>query len=318
MPILMHKVAFLSFLKSEKNFSKHTITAYDSDLEQFAAFMIPLSLTSCQDVGHQHIRAWTAQMLRDNISTRSVHRRISCLKTFFKWLQRQNLVTDNPTRKIVLPKVAKKLPTTVTETQLEQLLAQNAHDTATDFTTVRDQMIIEILYATGIRRAELLSLKIQDIDFQAQRLKVLGKGNKERLIPFGKKLADALRDYLQIREATFPRNEVKELLLNKKGEAANGYVLATAVKAQLGQVTQLKKRSPHVLRHSFATHLADAGADLNAIKTLLGHSSLAATQVYTHNSIERLRKVYEQAHPRGDKKATTDKAIENEAANSDE
>lgn len=268
-------------------------------MNQFITFLDTYSLTSVTEVRHTHIRAWIVDMMQHEVSARSVNRKLSCLKTYFNFLQKRQHIVANPMAKVVAPKMSKRLPTTVPERNLELLFDQM--EWGSGFLGVRDRAILELLYNTGMRRSELVNMKVSDIDFGSYRVKVLGKGNKERLIPFGKNLGDILRGYLEMRAQTFPANIKHDLFLTKKGDPLADSAVYQIVKKQLSFVTSQDKRSPHVLRHSFATHLSENGADLNAIKELLGHASLSATQIYTHNSVEKLKKVYEQAHPKSGK-----------------
>jgi integrase/recombinase XerC len=295
----LHLDVFFSYIESEKRYSPHTITAYRHDMNQFVTFIQSYSLTSITEVRHTHIRAWIVALMRDETSARSVNRYLSCLKTYFKLLQKRGYIVANPMAKVTNPKIAKRLPVAVPERNLALLFEQIQW--GDDYPSVLARAIMEILYNTGIRRSELLGLQVNDIDFTVQRIKVLGKGNKERLIPFGKKLADILRGYFEKRHGQFPFTNLTKFFLNEKGEPLEESKLYYIVKKYLSMVTTQEQRSPHVLRHSFATHLSEAGADLNAIKELLGHASLSATQIYTHNSVEKLKKVYQQAHPKSGK-----------------
>ena len=290
---------FFQYISSEKRLSKNTNIGYQIDLNQFITFLDTYSLTSATEVRHTHIRAWIVDMMQHEVSARSVNRKLSCLKTYFNFLQKRQLIVANPMAKVVAPKMSKRLPTTVPERNLELLFDQM--EWGSGFLGVRDRAILELLYNTGMRRSELVNMKVSDIDFGSYRVKVLGKGNKERLIPFGKNLGDILRGYLEMCAQTFPANIKHALFLTKKGDPLADSAVYQIVKKQLSFVTSQDKRSPHVLRHSFATHLSENGADLNAIKELLGHASLSATQIYTHNSVEKLKKVYEQAHPKSGK-----------------
>ena len=290
---------FFQYISSEKRLSKNTNIGYQIDLNQFMTFLDMYSLTSVTEVRHTHIRAWIVDMMQHEVTARSVNRKLSCLKTYFNFLQKRQLIVANPMAKVVAPKMSKRLPTTVPERNLELLFDQM--EWGSGFVGVRDRAILELLYNTGMRRSELVNMKVSDIDFGSYRVKVLGKGNKERLIPFGKNLGDILRGYLEMRVQTFPGNIKHDLFLTKKGDHLADSAVYQIVKKQLSFVTSQDKRSPHVLRHSFATHLSENGADLNAIKELLGHASLSATQIYTHNSVEKLKKVYEQAHPKSGK-----------------
>jgi integrase/recombinase XerC len=239
-----------------------------------------------------------AQM-SDGTAARSVNRKLSCLTTYFKLLQKRTYVSANPMAKVTFPKISKRLPVTVTERKMDLLLEQT--EWGNTYTDVLEKTIVELLYGTGMRCSELTGLKQSQIDFGQQQLKILGKGNKERLIPVSKKLIEILRGYLEEKRMKFPMTTKPDFFLNDKGEPMNHNRVYALVKKKLAVVTTQEKRSPHVLRHSFATHLSENGADLNAIKELLGHASLQATQIYTHSSVERLKKVYLQAHPKSGK-----------------
>ncbi len=287
----------MQYIAFEKRFSTHTITAYKNDLEQFTAYIDKqYSLTSIEEVRHFHIRSWIVALMGKGITPRSVHRKLASLKSYFKFLIKKEYLQHNPTLKVVLPKTGKRLPTIIEEKAMGILLEDVVF--TDDYKGVRDKMMIELFYATGIRRSELINVKIEDFQFERQVLKVKGKGRKERLVPYGSYLAELLENYLEIRKNTFSNNSNPYLFLTQKGNQLYPKLVYNVVKKYLSVVSTVEKRSPHTLRHSFATHLSDNGADLNAIKKLLGHSSLAATQVYTHNSIEKLKKVYEQAHPK--------------------
>lgn len=293
----MKQDAFFKYMQYEKRSSPHTITAYKKDIEQFFDYLKQhYPETDIADIDHLQIRSWMVELLSNGITPRSTNRKLSSLKSYFKYLRKNNHIEHDPMLKVVAPKVGKRLPTIVEEKQLKQLFEQVKF--SDDFIGQRDRLIIDLLYSTGMRRSELVNLTIDNIDLSQQQLKVLGKGNKERLIPFGVKLRDFVQTYLDIRTHTFPYADSRRLLLNKKGENVNAQLVYNVVKKYLSAVTTAEKKSPHVLRHSFATHLANNGADINAIKELLGHANLAATQIYTHNSIDQLKKVYEQAHPK--------------------
>jgi integrase/recombinase XerC len=295
----LHTELFFQYISSEKRLSKNTLIAYEMDIKQFTEFLIPECLTSVKEVRHLHIRSWIVEMMQGEANPRSINRRLSCLKTYFKFLQKRGLVEGNPMAKVVNPKTAKRLPESVTERKLDLLFTQKEWNNT--FKDQRNRAILETFYSTGIRLSELTGLKMSSVDFGSSRLKVLGKGNKERLIPFGKNLHDILRGYLLKREEAFPATLTTAFFLTKDGNGMTGNSVYEVVKKHLSLVTSQEKRSPHVLRHSFATHLSENGADLNAIKELLGHTSLAATQIYTHNSVEKLKKAYEQAHPKSGK-----------------
>ena len=295
----LHTELFFQYISSEKRLSKNTLIAYEMDLKQFTEFLIPECLTSVTEVRHLHIRSWIVEMMQEDANPRSINRRLSCLKTYFKFLQKRGLIEGNPMAKVVNPKTAKRLPESVTERKLDLLFTQK--EWKNTFKDQRNRAILETFYSTGIRLSELTGLKMSSVDFGSSRLKVLGKGNKERLIPFGKNLYDILRGYILKRAEAFPATLTNDFFLTREGDGMSGNSVYEVVKKNLSLVTSQEKRSPHVLRHSFATHLSENGADLNAIKELLGHTSLAATQIYTHNSVEKLKKAYEQAHPKSGK-----------------
>ncbi len=230
-------------------------------------------------------------------SARSIVRRLSCLKTYFKFLKKRGLIEKDPMRKVAAPRMGKRLPVFVQESQMAALFSHI--EFPDDYEGWRSRLLLETLYATGIRRSEASNLKIKDIDFSRMVLRILGKGGKERLVPFARYLSDLLEKFLEARKMVFPGTQEPWLFLNRKGEQFSPESIYYLVRKHLSTVTTLEQRSPHVLRHSFATHLSNNGADLNAIKELLGHSNLASTQVYMHNNIERLIQVYEQAHPKG-------------------
>jgi len=296
----MHHTAFLEHLEFEKRFSSHTLTAYRSDLNQFSTFLSDLyQLTSIKEVKHTHIRSWMVQLMQNKVQSRSINRKLSCLKTFFKYLQKRGFLDKNPMQKVIAPKMGKRLPTFVHRQKLESMFKEV--DFGEDYAGARNRMILELLYGTGMRRSELIGLEIGDIDLQLSKLRVLGKGNKERIIPINAHLQELIGEYLEIRMESFGSEKSASFLLTDKGSKLYPKFVYNIVNRYLSLVTTIEQRSPHVLRHSFATHLSGNGADLNAIKGLLGHASLAATQVYTHNSIERLQEVYKQAHPKAQK-----------------
>lgn len=295
----MNYSPFFNFIEFEKRLSKHTITAYRADLNAFNNFLeLTFDITNSTEVLHIHIRSWIVSLVEQGCTPRTVNRKISALKTFFKFLQRRGEVESNPFAKVIAPRIGKKLPVSVNKDRIEKLL--DHIEFPNTYEGVRDQAILEVCYGTGVRRSELINLTILDVDFYHQRLKVLGKGNKERVVPFGIHLVKVLEGYLVKREEHFGEAYPEDaLFLTKKGKKLYPKLVYNIVNRYLSAVTTVEQRSPHVLRHSFATHLSDAGADLNAIKKLLGHANLAATQIYTHNSIEKLKNVYAQAHPKG-------------------
>ncbi|NSW44718.1 MAG: tyrosine-type recombinase/integrase [Bacteroidales bacterium] len=285
--------AFASYLKFEKNYSSHTIKAYISDLQQCNAFIV-LQNKDLFSAETSDLRAWVINLLEDHVSASSIHRKISSLKTFYHFLQREKLVSKNPTRKLILPKTKKRLPVFIEEKNMLELFSHLTFDD--NFSGKRDKLVLSLLYATGIRLSELISLKINDIDFSQKTIKVLGKRRKERIIPFGAILEHDLKTYLYLRNEKELNSPY--LIITEKNEPAYAKLIYRIVHSYLTIASNVDKKSPHVLRHTFATHLLNNGADLNAIKELLGHANLAATQVYTHNSFEQLKKIYNKAHPR--------------------
>ena len=286
---------FLKYLQLEKRYSPHTVKAYQIDLTQFQDYLEETYECVLQKAKHSMVRSWLAQMLDYGISSRSVNRKITALKSFYKFLLKEEIIIEDPTIKVVSPKMSKKLPAFVEEGQMRQLLDEL--DFTDDYAGVRDKLMIELFYSTGIRQAELINLKIKDVDLSSNLIKVLGKRNKERLIPLTIELRQKIDAYLNLR-AELSIKDSKYLLLTNKGKKLYPTLVYRQVNHYLSQVTSLDKKSPHVLRHTFATHMLNNGADLNAIKELLGHANLSATQVYTHNTIDKLKKIYKQAHPR--------------------
>ncbi|HHS95957.1 MAG TPA: integrase [Phaeodactylibacter sp.] len=294
----MTTTTFFKYLQFEKRFSTHTLLAYKVDLQQFKDYLhTTYELSNAQEVTSQHIRSWMVHLMQKGLTTRTVNRKLSALKSYFKFLKKRGHLDANPMAKIIAPKIAKRLPVFVQKDQIEMLF--DTVDFGEGYDGIRNRSIMELLYATGMRRAELISLKVSDISFANNHIKVIGKGNKERLIPMNPKIEKVLKSYLFEKQKYFPTQSY--LFLTRKGEKMYPKLVYNLVNKYLSFVTTLEQRSPHVLRHTFATHLSDNGADLNAIKDLLGHASLAATQVYTHNSIEKLKKAYEQAHPKAKK-----------------
>ena len=290
---------FLDYLRYEKRFSPHTLTAYESDLGQFVEFLQKTyDLSDPAEIRHTHVRSWMVDLMEKGNVPRSVNRKLSCLKSFFKFLRKQGDITTNPMLKVISPKTGKRLPEFVPEKAMSFLFEQV--DFGEGHAGLRNRLVMEVLYCTGIRKSELIGLKTENMDFSTNNIKVYGKGGKERLIPVARHLAELMRRYIELRKTVFPGNEVSNLILTDKGQPLTAGIVYNIVKRYLSIVTTQEKRSPHVLRHSFATHLSNGGADLNAIKELLGHSSLASTQVYTHNSIEKLKRVYQQAHPKAE------------------
>ncbi len=287
---------FLDYLRFERNFSKHTLLSYENDLTQFAAFLkSTYEIENLQEASATMIRSWMAEMMQDEISARSVIRKASTLRTFYHYLLREEVITADPMVKISAPKMPSRLPVFVTQKEIGVLF----HDIefSNDFKGTRDRLILEIFYATGIRLSELITLKDAHVDIYNLTIKVFGKRAKERIIPIPGILKDFIIGYRTERDKLGLKGEY--FFVETKGDALYEKQVYLIVHNYLGMVTTLHKKSPHVLRHTFATHLLDNGADINSVKELLGHANLAATQVYTHNSLEKLKKVYKQAHPRG-------------------
>ena len=289
---------FLKHLKFEKRYSVHTLKAYQTDLSQFESFYTSsVGQFDPSEMTHHSIRAWLIELFDSGVSARSINRKISTLKSFFGYLAANDLITVNPMVKVSSPKTAKNLPSFVEEENVNSLLDSWEMDDS--FLKWRDFLIIELFYFTGIRLSELIQLRISDISFDGLTIKVLGKRNKERLIPLTANLVTDIRTYLELRSRDFfPFQPQDFLFITPKGRPVYAVLVYRVVKRYLQLVTHLEKRSPHILRHSFATHMLNHGADLNAIKEILGHANLSATQVYTHNTFEKLKKVYKQAHPR--------------------
>lgn len=290
---------FLDFLRYEKRFSPHTVTSYQTDLIQFAAFLKQeYELEEPAQATHPLIRGWVVSLMGQDLDPRTVNRKVACLRSYYKFLLRTHRIEANPMLRIKAPKMAKKLPEFVPEEPLNRLL--NSFEFEPTFAGVRDQLMLETLYGTGIRLSELLSIADDDLDTSARTVRVTGKGNKQRVVPLNPSLLLVLENYRTARAAEFgPAAAGSPLLRTDKGEPLYEKLVYRTVKKYLSQIsTSAAHQHPHALRHAFATHLLGKGADLNAIKELLGHASLAATQVYTHLSVDRLKSVFEQAHPR--------------------
>ncbi len=280
---------FLVHLKVERRLSIHTVTAYENDLKQFLAFIG--SEVDITEIKSDLIRSWLIQLSDDTIQNRSINRKLATLRTFFKFLLRRGDRKDNPMTTIKMIKTKKKLPQFLRESEIEPLF--NTPIDTNSFEDLRDQLILYLLYGTGIRLAELISLKRTQVNLQSGTIRVIGKRNKERMIPIPKLIEVLITNYLTACPYTH-----ENLLLTDKGEILYPVFVQRLVKKQLSRISTLEKLSPHILRHTYATHLLNRGADLNAIKELLGHANLAATQVYTHNSMEKIKEIYSQAHPK--------------------
>jgi len=294
----MQKNSFRNYLHYEKRFSDHTIKAYLADVDQCFDFIgTTFAIEDPAGVAHGHIRSWMVHLLETGKTPRSINRKLSSLRSYYRFMQREGIVKTNPFSKITGPKMGKRLPEVVEEKKLNFLLDEMKFPEG--FEGIRDRLIIELLYLVGLRRSELISMTPSDVDSSRQIIKVHGKGGKQRNVPVSSKVLHSVNDYVDHRNSEFGGLGADvPLIVTDKGKQAYPKYIYNKVTKYLGMVTSSDKRSPHVLRHSFATHLAEEGADINAIKELLGHSSLAATQVYTHTSIKRLKEAYDQANPK--------------------
>ena len=292
---------FLQHIRYEKRLSHHTLTAYASDLEQFNTFLTAeCAVEQPERADFRHIRSWIVSLVEAGLDKSSVNRKIATLRAFYGFLLRRKVTLLDPMTKIQALKTNRKLPQYVEEKPMEMLLSDvEFPDT---FEGVRDKLVLELLYGTGIRLSELTGLKTADVNLYDKTILVLGKRNKHRLIPLTQTLFELVQHYTRLKETAFSgQADQTVLIVSDKGVPAYAMLIQRIVKRNLALVTTLEKKSPHVLRHSFATHLLNRGADLNAIKDLLGHSSLAATQIYTHTSLDQLKKTYDQAHPKAKK-----------------
>ncbi len=296
---------FYTYLIAEKRSSPHTVESYKNDLAQFEAFCKnDFEIEAYSEVTHSVVRSWLASLMDEKYAVASVHRKLSSVNAYFRFLQKIEEVESNPARNIPKPKLPKRLPYFVDEKGSEKLYAAKLYTEEqangkipSPFEAQRDKVLMTILYETGIRRAELIGLRDQDVDFYLNQIKVTGKRNKMRYVPVGKDMASEIKTYMELRDKEVER-KTDSLLVTDQGKKISNSFVYSKVKQYLSQTSTLKKKSPHVLRHTFATHMLNNGADLNVIKEILGHSSLAATQVYTHNNIEKLKSIHQKMHPR--------------------
>ena len=292
-----YKESFLQYLQIEKRYSPHTVRSYLNDLDQFGAFLKGMGHTADPvEVTSHDIRAWIVSMLDAGYSTVSVHRKISCIRVYYRFLLKDGIVDNNPLLKIVLPKRKKKLPVFIEEKAMGTLL--DDYNFGDDFEGIRNRTIIEMLYFTGMRRSELIGLKNIDVDLADSTVKVTGKRNKQRIIPLVRTFLKRLEYYIKLRDERAGAWATEWFFITGKGNKLYDKYVYNIVRSYLSVVTTADRKSPHILRHTFATHMLNNGADLNSIKELLGHANLSATQVYTHNTFEKLKKIYKQAHPR--------------------
>ena len=297
---MVDKGSFLDYLRFEKHYSQHTVRSYDNDIGQFFSFInMHKGTYKIAEINSTDVRSWMIFLLDKGYSTVSVHRKISSLRTFFRFNIRAGIIKVNPVENIILPKRQKRLPVFIEETSLDRLL--DHYSFGEGYNGIRDRTIIEMLYTTGMRKAELIGLRINDVDIGNRTVRVLGKRNKERIIPLIGSFCENLSLYIDLRNENFPDQTEGWLFLTDRGNKLYDKFVYNTVKRYLDMVTTIEKKSPHVLRHTFATHMLNHGADLNSVKEILGHANLSATQVYTHNTFEKLKKVYKQAHPRANK-----------------
>jgi len=292
----MHIESFIEYLRCEKNYSSHTAESYRNDLMQFQTFVAgDNGDLDPAEIDAVWVRRWIVSLMDEGYSARSVNRKLSAVKSFFRYLRRQNILSVNPLRQVKGPKTGHPLPYFVRDADMNRLLEADADDGS--FLSRRDRAVIDMFYTTGIRCAELVGLRDSDIDFAQGMIKVTGKRNKQRLIPFADTLKNTLHDYIVIRNREVDRQS-EAFFVRPNGRPMSNNSVYMLVHKRLGEIADLSRRSPHTLRHTFATSMMNGGADLNAVRELLGHESLASTEIYTHTSFEELKKVYNQAHPR--------------------
>jgi integrase/recombinase XerC len=294
---MRYKELFIEYLRFEKRYSKHTILSYENDLNQYLDFAQNTGIHD-EIPDAKTIRMWIVEQMETGITARSIHRKMSTLRSFCKYLMQQGHLRSNPLDKVIKPRLKKRLPEFIEEERINSFL--DKFEFGNDYTGARNRLIIELLYQTGIRRAELIALKTDSFQPYKNQVRVFGKRNKERIIPVLPSLAELITSYTEKRNKEFPEVEYENLLLTERGKPVYDKLIYRVVRNFLSMITTKDKKSPHILRHTFATHLLNKGADLNAIKELLGHANLSATQVYTHNSFENLRNSYNKAHPRAD------------------
>lgn len=288
---------FIQYLRSEKRFSKHTVLAYENDLNQFLFYLDEVyEINDLNDVNDKIVRSWMVHLSDLGLSARSINRKLSTLKSFYRFSCNNGFSKLNPLVNVIGPKQEQRLPEFVDEKEMMKLFLNISFEN--DFKGTRDKIILDLFYQTGMRLSELRGLKIKDVDFSQKVLKVLGKRNKERLIPLHEGMLNELKKYIIEREG-FVDKEEEALIIDNKGSKCNEKFVYRTVNSYLSTITLTTKKSPHIIRHTFATHMLNRGADLNTIKEILGHANLAATQVYTHNSIDKLKAIYKQAHPKG-------------------
>jgi integrase/recombinase XerC len=289
---------FINYIKVEKRYSGHTVRAYSDDIGQFVRYLQTQNLaTDILSIHQTEVRHWVVSLINDAVTPRTLRRKIAALNTFYKYCLRNELISVNPAEGLILPKLGKNLPEFIKESSIDVLFDDDHFEKG--FPGIRDKLVLELFYATGMRLAEMVSLDISSLDMDKGEIKILGKRNKERIVPLTGTLINMLKLYLSVRAENIQADSItNRLILTNQGHSAYPRMIQRLVRKHLIQSTTLDKKSPHLLRHTFATHMLNNGADLNAVKELLGHASLAATEIYTHNTYEKLRSIYKQAHPR--------------------
>jgi integrase/recombinase XerC len=293
---------FLKYLQFERRYSPRTLVSYNTDLRQFESYLQKEFESKPEDANYGMVRGWIVTLSDQQLDAASINRKIACLRSYFKFLMRREVITKDPLLKIKVLKRKKKLPHFVNENEMIEMLDKKApeddkDDKREENEKLRDQLVVELLYGTGMRLSELIGLRDRDINFSDRTVKVLGKRNKERVIPFASGIVKLLEQYRDVRDREVERKDLENFLVTKDGKKMYPVLVQKIVKKGLKD-TNVDKKSPHVLRHTYATHLLNKGAEINAVKDLLGHTSLAATQVYTHNTMEKLKKIFDQAHPK--------------------
>lgn len=293
---------FYQYITTVERYSENTKQSYQNDVDSFAFFILTTyQINQPSEISHFHIRSWIVSLMEAKCSTRTVNRKISSLSTFFKYLRKFELLEKDPMKKIVRPRTQKRLPITIPEVDLSGLDIESKNEDEFSYYYLMNKLFIDLMYGSGLRRSELIGLRENDVDKDRLLMKIIGKGKKERFVPIHGDTVSVIEVFLKVKSLTIKEPQSDLLFLTIKGKPVYPKMVYNIVTSYLNKLPNLERKSPHILRHSFATHLSDAGADINAIKMLLGHSSLAATQVYMHNAPHRLKAVYAKSHPRADK-----------------
>lgn len=289
---------YIQYLESEKRSSALTVKSYLSDLEQFSHYLVSVfEINNLADADSIQIRGWISDLTYNKIESKSISRKLSSLRSYYRFLQKNEIISKNPMETISSPKIKKRLPVYINVTKADELLNPDSFDEG--FIGMRDKLILDIFYSTGIRLSELINIKDNDISFYDGQIKIFGKRQKERIIPISINLSKKIKEYIALRDESFAGiKQIDSLFVTIKGIKMYPKGIYRIVRHHMGRVTTQQRKSPHILRHTFATHLLNEGADINAIKELMGHANLSATQIYTHNSISKLKNIYKQAHPR--------------------